>query len=85
MSNHTHFKTLSIGCLTRYHDAPHKDARLVLGSLSETPTMSEIVRAGWLMPQIGEVDEKTRRFEEAKRRRAARASARRIAERWSAS
>lgn len=77
-----YYKTLSIGALTGFSQAPHPDARMVLGSLSATPTVAQIEHAGWLMPQMGEVDEKTRRFEEAKRRRAARQIAGRVAQRW---
>lgn len=76
------FASMTIGSLTRFIQAPHPDARMVMASHVEDPKCSDIVHAGWLMPQVGEVDEKTARFYEAKRRREARAIAGRVAKRW---
>ena len=81
----THYKTMCFGALTGFEQAPHPDARMVLATRSSTPGVADWEHAGWLMPQIGEVDEKTRRFEEAKRRREVRSITNRIAQRWSAS
>jgi hypothetical protein len=75
-----YYETLSIGALTGFIQAPHPDARMVIG---EKDGRNE--HAGWLMPQVGEVDEKTARYERDKRRRAARAAAALIAERFRAS
>ena len=79
----THFeKIIVLRAGTWTADAPPvRGARRVWGLWGE----NEARPCGWLMPQIGEVDEKTRRFEEAKRRREARAIANRVAQRWSAS
>jgi hypothetical protein len=62
------FTRLTIGSLTGFAQAPHPDCRMVIGHVG-TPGFDACVHAGWLMPQVSEVDSKTARFYAEKERR----------------
>lgn len=53
-----YYERLSIGSLTGFGQAPHPDARMVIG---EKDGHNE--QAGWLMPQVSEVHPKTARWQ----------------------
>jgi hypothetical protein len=42
-----YYETLSIGALTGFIQAPHPDARMVIGEVD-----GHIEQAGWLMPEV---------------------------------
>ena len=58
-----YYEKLSIGALKGFIQAPHPDARMVIG---EKDGHNE--HAGWLMPQIADVHPKTARWQRHMRR-----------------
>lgn len=53
-----YYERLSIGALTGFVQAPHPDARMVIGEVD-----GHNEQAGWLMPEIAEVHPKTARWQ----------------------
>lgn len=47
-----YYEKLSIGALTGFVQAPHPDARMVLGHTKRDATINDIEHAGWLMPEV---------------------------------